>query len=141
MGTHSRPKGRQVRGTAVPRGRERTGYRVVGRVWIEKDGEAYLGWGRVVLLERIREYGSILAASKSMEMGYRHAWKLVEDMNRLAPRPLVHREAGGASGGGTQLTAEGERAIADFWKTVEGFGRWLDGAQATRSPGRRRGAR
>jgi hypothetical protein len=35
-----------------PSGKE-TGNRINGRIWIEKDGKLYLGWGRVILLERI----------------------------------------------------------------------------------------
>lgn len=96
-------------------------YRVTGRLWIERNGKTYLSWGRVVLLERIREHGSISSAARSMKMGYRHAWDLVEEMNRTAPRPLVERATGGAHGGGTRLTAAGEEAIAAFWKLVEDF--------------------
>jgi hypothetical protein len=33
-----------------------------GRLWIEKQGRSFC-WGRVVLLERIRETGSIAAAA------------------------------------------------------------------------------
>lgn len=102
-------------------------YRVTGRLWIERGGETYLSWGRVVLLERIREHGSISAAARSMKMGYRHAWDLVEEMNRMAPRPLVERATGGAHGGGTRLTAAGERAVERFWKLVEDFRRFLSG--------------
>lgn len=100
-------------------------YQVTGRLWIEKSGETYLSWGRVVLLERIREHGSISSAARSMGMGYRHAWDLVEEMNRLAPRPLVERAAGGSHGGGTRLTHAGEKAIEGFWKLVADFRRFL----------------
>jgi len=98
-----------------------------GRVWIERRGETYLAWGRVVLLERIREHGSISAAARSMGMGYRHAWELVEAMNRLAPTPLVSKATGGLRGGGARLTAAGDRAVAEFWRLVADFRRWLDG--------------
>jgi len=100
------------------------GVRVNGRVWLEKDGRTFLAWGRVVLLERIRELGSISKASKSMGMGYRHAWSLVDEMNRLSPKPLVRRTIGGKGGGGTELTPEGEATVEGFWKMVEGFQRW-----------------
>ena len=100
-------------------------YQVIGRLWIEKDGKTYLSWGRVVLLERIREHGSISSAARSMGMGYRHAWDLVEEMNQLAPRPLVERATGGAHGGGTRLTPAGEKAIDTFWKLVGDFRRFL----------------
>jgi molybdate transport system regulatory protein len=106
-----------------------SGYRVGGRVWLEKGGETFLAWGRVVLLERIREHGSISAASRSMGMGYRHAWELIDSMNRLAPEPLVEMKTGGKRGGGAKLTPAGEAAIEDFWKLVDEFGAWMNQRQ------------
>jgi molybdate transport system regulatory protein len=105
-------------------GRER--YELAGRLWVEKDGQTYLGWGRVVLLERIDEYGSLNRAARSMQMGYRHAWDLVDRMNRLSPRPLVETSIGGRGGGGSRLTPEGRAAVANFRKLVEEFGKWLE---------------
>ena len=90
------------------------GYHVQGSVWIEKDGELYLGGGRVMLLERIGELGSIAAAARAMKLTYRNAWLWIEAMNRLAPSPLVERATGGAGGGHAHLTEEGQQAIAQF---------------------------
>ena len=103
------------------------GYRVSGRLWIEKDGETYLAWGRIVLLDRIREHGSISAAARSMGMGYHHAWDLVDSMNRYAPEPLVQKTTGGKRGGGARLTSAGEAAVAEFWDLVREFRTWLKG--------------
>ncbi len=85
-----------------------------GRVWIQKDGETFLGFGRIVLLERIRDCGSISGAAKSMEMSYKHAWDLVDAMNRHAKEPLVFTSKGGKGGGGARLTDAGELAIKEF---------------------------
>jgi len=92
------------------------GYVVRGRIWEEKDGELYMGWGRVMLLERIDEFGSI-AAARSMRLGYRNAWLWVEAANRLAPAPLVEKTAGGVDGGHARLTDEG-RKIVDQYKRL-----------------------
>ncbi|RJQ15304.1 MAG: LysR family transcriptional regulator [Nitrospiraceae bacterium] len=92
-----------------------------GRIWIEGDEGTFLGYGRVVLLERIREYGSITKAAKSMEMSYRHAWELIDSMNRQADKPLIEAATGGKGGGGARLTDEGERAIKLFWKFYAEF--------------------
>jgi molybdate transport system regulatory protein len=99
--------------------------RVAGRVWIEKGGTTYLAWGRIVLLERIREYGSISAAARSMGMGYPHAWDLVEKMNRMSPSPLVVKSTGGTRGGGAVLTPRGEAAVEMFRSLVADFQSWL----------------
>lgn len=90
------------------------GYTLTGRIWLEKDGELYLGWGRIILLERIDELGSIAAAARSMGLGYRNAWLWVEAMNRLAPVPLVEKVSGGAGGGHTRLTEEGRKVIGEY---------------------------
>src|SRR4030065_1875970 len=91
-----------------------TGYEVHGRVWVEKDGKLYLGWGRIVLLEKIEELGSIAAAARAMKLGYRNAWLWIDAMNRLAPAPLVEKITGGAGGGHAQLTDEGRKAIFSY---------------------------
>ena len=99
-----------------PRESHENDYLLNGRVWISKGEETFLGYGRVVLLERIRDYGSITKAAKSMGMSYRNAWELVASMNKLAEKPLVNRFSGGKGGGGTFLTKYGENAISLFWK-------------------------
>lgn len=91
-------------------------YRARGRIWIESQGGTYLGYGRVVLLERVKEHGSIAQAARSMKMSYKHAWDLINSMNKQAVEPLLLTCKGGKGGGGTNLTAAGEQAIVDFWK-------------------------
>jgi len=93
--------------------------RLRGRIWIEGPEGTFLGYGRVVLLERIKEHGSISAAARSMEMSYRHAWELVDSMNRQSRSPVVEKSTGGRGGGGAILTETGEEAIVTFW-TVHG---------------------
>ena len=73
------------------------------------------------------EYGSVSAAAKSMQMSFSHAWHLVENMNALAPQPLVEKQAGGRKGGGAWLTEAGKQTIADFWQLVGRFQGWIDG--------------
>ena len=41
-----------------------------------------LGPGKVQLLETVRELGSITAAARAMGMAYRHAWDLIDDLDR-----------------------------------------------------------
>jgi len=101
-------------------------YRLRGRLWIEGPEGTFLGYGRVVLLERIREHGSISAAARSMEMSYRHAWDLVDSMNRQSRCPVVEKSTGGRGGGGAGVTEAGERAIECFWSAYQDFRQFLD---------------
>ena len=91
-----------------------SGIVVRSKVWLEKDGKLFMGWGRATLLERIDQLGSISAAAKSMKLTYRNAWLWVEAMNHLAPVPLVEKSAGGGRGGYAILTEEGRRIVAEY---------------------------
>lgn len=113
QGSLSKPKRRPYR--RISKGDIQKGdVTIKGRLWFDVGGETYLAPGRVTLLERIDEYGSITKAARSMDMSYRHAWLLVDDMNRKAPEPLVVRATGGRGGGGTLLTDEGKKALKKF---------------------------
>ena len=101
------------------------GYVVRGRIWLEKDGELYMGWGRAMLLERIDKFGSIAAAARSMKLGYRNAWLWVEAANRLAPAPLVEKTAGGIGGGHASLTEEGRKAVSHYKELRAKFEQFL----------------
>ena len=43
------------------------------KCWLEKDGEVLVGNGKVGLLKRIDELGSIQRAAEEKGMSYRHA--------------------------------------------------------------------
>jgi molybdate transport system regulatory protein len=82
-------------------------------------GEAMLGPGRADLLEGIRASGSIAAAGRAMDMSYKRAWSLVEEMNAAFREPLVESTRGGARGGGARLTDTGEAVLAHYRKLEE----------------------
>jgi molybdate transport system regulatory protein len=96
------------------------------KVWLEKDGKLFMGFGRATLLERIDELGSISAAAKSMKLAYRNAWLWVEAMNRLSPKPLVEKSTGGPRGGYTRLTEEGRRIIREYKEKRAGVRRVME---------------
>jgi len=91
-------------------------YSIEVRVWIEETEGAFLGIGKIWLLENIQKTGSITNAAKEMKMSYRQAWQLVEEMNQRAESPLVEKLLGGKGGGGARLTQAGERAIGLFYE-------------------------
>lgn len=70
------------------------------------------GEARFKLLAEIDRLGSISAAAKVTGFSYKGAWDAVNAMNNLFPRPLIVKRAGGANGGGTEVTEEGRRALA-----------------------------
>ncbi len=105
------------------------GYAVSGRIWIEKDGELYMGGGRAMLLERIEKFGSIAAAARSMKLGYRNAWLWIEATNRLALAPLVEKRTGGVGGGKARLTEEGQKALRQYKELRNRFGEFLSAGQ------------
>ena len=92
--------------------------KIQGRLWLEQDDRSLAGHGRIALLQRIAESGSISQAAKSIGMSYKAAWDAVDAMNNLSSEPLVARSTGGKGGGGTNLTERGERLIAAF-KLIE----------------------
>jgi molybdate transport system regulatory protein len=97
-----------------------------GHIWIEGSEGTFLGYGRIALLERIRDYGSITKAAKALEISYRRAWIMIDSMNRQAPEPYVITATGGKGGGGTHITEAGEEAVRTFWKIHDGFQVFLE---------------
>jgi molybdate transport system regulatory protein len=73
-----------------------------------------MGPGKAELIERIAASGSISAAARAMGMSYRRAWQLVEALNKDYRERVVATAAGGARGGGAQVTSFGLRLVAEF---------------------------
>lgn len=84
---------------------------IFGRFWISKKGKTIAGKGRIELLKKIKETGSISKAAKLMAMSYKAAWDSVDIMNKLSDEPLVKRIKDGKQGGGTILTDKGNEFI------------------------------
>ena len=85
---------------------------------IDLDPGGRLGPGKIELLEKIAACGSISAGARQMEMSYKRAWDLVEEMNGLFGKPLVAARTGGRRGGGAQLTAAG-RSVVNRYRAIE----------------------
>lgn len=91
------------------------------RLWIKIDfaGRGQIGPGKIRLLRGIAEFRSIAAAARSMEMSYRRAWLLVDQMNKTFGRPVVQTHTGGNARGGAELTPLGEEIVARYLELLQ----------------------
>jgi molybdate transport system regulatory protein len=71
-----------------------------------------IGPGKIALLESIARTGSLTAAAKLLDMSYRRAWVLLDEVNRSLREPAVASSKGGSRGGGSELTEPGRRLIS-----------------------------
>ena len=83
---------------------------------IDLDSEDRIGPGKIALLENIQKFGSISAAGRAMDMSYKRAWDLVDEINRMCRQPVVDRQTGGKNGGGAALTPFGQSLVARYRK-------------------------
>lgn len=77
-----------------------------------------IGPGKIALVEAISETGSITAAAKSLDMSYRRAWLLLDELNRALKKPAVDSAKGGQHGGGSAVTDTGQQLIA-LYRRIE----------------------
>ncbi|MDR3712817.1 MAG: winged helix-turn-helix domain-containing protein [Puia sp.] len=101
-------------------------YSVKGSLWMEFGGERFFGPGRVELLERIEQSGSISQAAKQMRMSYKKAWEMITQLNTQSKRPLVIVQAGGQKGGGSVVTDEARELIGYHKRLRERFTAFLE---------------
>src|SRR6202165_5158364 len=85
-------------------------------VRIDLDTEGRIGPGKIALLENIRAHGSIPASGRAMDMSYKRAWDLVDEINRICRQAAVERQTGGKNGGGALLTPFGMSLVARYRK-------------------------
>jgi molybdate transport system regulatory protein len=92
--------------------KEGSQYALRGTLWIECENERFFGPGRVDLLRRIDETGSIRHAAADMGMSYKKAWEMITAVNKQALRPMVLPKVGGEKGGGSVITDDARELIA-----------------------------
>jgi molybdate transport system regulatory protein len=83
-------------------------------VRVDFGADRALGPGKIRLLEAIGKTGSISQAGRSLDMSYRRAWLLVDDMNHCFREAVVTTQPGGAQGGGAALTPFGLELIEKY---------------------------
>jgi molybdate transport system regulatory protein len=100
-------------------------FTINGQFWIDKGEECFLGPGRIELLNAIVKEGSINAAAKKLGISYQHAWKNIEQMNRLSPIPVIITKRGGRDGGGAELTGYGLKIITEVTNIEKVFAEFI----------------
>lgn len=93
---------------------------------VDDDGNRVFGPGPAELLRRVREHGSLRAASISMDMAYTKALTLVRNAERGLGAPLTRRAVGGVGGGGSTPTPEADALLA-------AYERWTAAVESTAS--------
>jgi molybdate transport system regulatory protein len=88
------------------------------RLRIRAGDRIAIGPGKIALLEAIRVTGSLTAAAKQLEMSYRRAWLLLDELNGSLETPAVVSAKGGEHGGGSQITPLGEQLI-EIYRRIE----------------------
>lgn len=78
-------------------------------------GDAFaMGPGKADLLDAIARHGSISGGGRALDMSYRRAWLLVDEMNRCFSAPLVETLRGGGRERGARLTETGQMVLAQY---------------------------
>jgi molybdate transport repressor ModE-like protein len=83
-------------------------------VWLEADGKSVLGRKEAEILEGVKRYGSLIATSRALGISYAHAWECLTELGEALGTPALTAKRGGSTGGGAQLTAAGEAALATY---------------------------
>ena len=89
------------------------------RIRLDLPGDGQIGPGKIELLRQIAVQQSIAAAAREMNMSYRRAWLLVQELNELFTQPLVAKWLGGKSRGGATLTQAGEKLVRSYDTLVQ----------------------
>lgn len=84
------------------------------KIWLVRGDRFLISDGRATLLRKIKELGSMSSAAKEMGMSYRHAWDIVQRISTNAGGDVVSSSRGGRDGGVSELTALGEKILAEY---------------------------
>ncbi|MHC4425664.1 MAG: winged helix-turn-helix domain-containing protein [Planctomycetota bacterium] len=85
------------------------------KLWLNSDNiEGVFGDGKWRLLGEIDSQGSLNAASKTLRISYRKAWGDLEKAQETLNVVLVEKRRGGAAGGQSVLTEQGEKWVKAY---------------------------
>ena len=101
-------------------------HKLLYKVWLEYEGNTFLGKGGAEILEAIKEVKSISKAAKKVGMSYRYVWNYLARTEKALGGPIVNRFKGGrGGGGGAQLNLLGERLLKEYKRAKDYVGEIL----------------
>jgi len=81
---------------------------------IKKDGISFLSPIKTLLLYEIKRSGSLKGAANNLKISYQHAWNMIDEMNSIAPEPIILKQRGGVNGGGAEISKYGEHLLNEY---------------------------
>lgn len=85
------------------------------KIWFTDDNDkGILGDGKYKILKAIDESGSLMSACENLGITYRRTWNDLKSIEKQLGFPLLEKTRGGADGGSTILTPEGNKLIRAF---------------------------
>lgn len=64
-------------------------YNIGGQIWVQKNGDNFMGPGRIELLENLCKFNCLKDAAESSNMDYSIAVKNIKAINKIAREPLA----------------------------------------------------
>ena len=86
------------------------------KFWFESEKGYTFGKGAYELLRNIEKYENLRKGAEELGMSYRHAWGIIQEIEKNLNKKIVESKRGGSKGGITILTNEGVKLIKEYEK-------------------------
>ncbi len=99
------------------------------KLWLELDGEYVFGPGAYAILKSIKESGSIAKGASALNMSYRYAWGVINEIESKIGEKLLITKKGGPHGGGAVVTRLADHLMELYSHLNEEFKRIASSAK------------
>ena len=97
-------------------------YKIGGQLWVQKEGENFMGPGRIALLEQLSKGFSLKQTASTLNMEYDIALKNIKAINKTSNEPLVIEQENGKY----KVTKHGVNIINIYKKLKEEHSLFLE---------------
>ncbi|MCK9224470.1 MAG: LysR family transcriptional regulator [Candidatus Muirbacterium halophilum] len=94
---------------------------VDGKFWLKNNKDICISEGKIELIKKVVSEGSISKAAKKMQMSYKAAWDMIEEINSFTSSVIIEKNRGGKNGGGCQITSFGKNFLKKYDKISEEY--------------------